>query len=56
MVQIAFVLVAGVPIFLFLRKVRALRLTRGYALILTVLIVVGLWILVQVTVGLGRIF
>ena len=54
MVQIAFLLVAGVPVFLFLRKWRALRLSNAYALVLTVPVVVVLWIVVNLTVNLGR--
>jgi len=55
MVQfLLFLAIGGLPIFLFLRKWRTLRLSRGYALILTVPIVVGLWVIAQVMVGLGR--
>jgi hypothetical protein len=55
MVQLGLVsLVAGVPIFLFLRQIRALRLTRGYAVVLTLPIVVGLWLVLEIIVGLGR--
>jgi hypothetical protein len=49
-----FSLVAGVPIFLFLRRIRALRLTRGYAVVLTVPIVIALWLILGMVVGLGR--
>jgi hypothetical protein len=49
-----FFLVGGVPIFFFLRRVRALRLSRGYALVLTGAIVVGLWLLIVLIVDLGR--
>ena len=49
-----FCLVAGVPIYFFLRRVRALHLTRGYAVVLTVPIVVVLWLVLEMIVGLGR--
>jgi hypothetical protein len=49
-----FSLVAGVPIFLFLRRIRALRLTRGYSVVLTVPIVIALWLILGMIVGLGR--
>jgi hypothetical protein len=51
---LSFLVVGGLPIFLFLRKWRALRLSRGYALVLTVPIVIGLWFVAQIMVGLGR--
>jgi len=55
MVQLGlFSLVAGVPIYLFLRRIRALRLTRGYAVVLTLPIVVSLWLVLEMIVGLGR--
>lgn len=55
MVQLGvFSLVAGVPIFLFLRRIRALGLSRGYALVLTLPVVFGLWLILQMVVGLGR--
>jgi hypothetical protein len=55
MVQfLLFLAIGGLPIFLFLRKWRTLRLTRGYALFLTIVIVVGLWVAAQMMVGLGR--
>lgn len=49
-----FLVVAGVPIFFFLRRVRALRLSRGYALVLTVPIVIVLWVMVHMLVDAGR--
>ena len=49
-----FLAIGGLPIFLFLRKWRTLRLSRGYALVLTVPIIVGLWVITQMMVGLGR--
>ena len=55
MVQLGlFCLVAGVPIFLFLRRIHALRLTRGYAVVLTVPVVIALWLVLEMIVGLGR--
>jgi hypothetical protein len=51
---ILFLVVAGIPIFFFLRRVRALRLSRGYALVLTVPITIGLWIVIDAIVNLGR--
>jgi hypothetical protein len=55
MVQLGlFSLVAGVPIFLFLRRIRALRLSRVYAVVLTLPIVIGLWLILEMIVGLGR--
>jgi hypothetical protein len=43
-----------VPIFLFLRRLRGLRLTRAYALVLTVPIVLALWMVIDLIVALGR--
>jgi len=55
MVQLGlFSLIAGVPIFFFLRRIRALQLTRGYATVLTLPIVIGLWLILEMIVGLGR--
>jgi hypothetical protein len=55
MLQLAlFFVIAGVPIFLFLRRVRALKLTRGYSLVLTIPIVLGLWIVINLIVDIGR--
>lgn len=55
MVQLGlFCLVAGVPIYFFLRRIRALRLTRGYAVVLTVPIAIALYLLLEMIVGLGR--
>ena len=54
MLFLMFLAVGGFPIFLFLRKWRALRLSRGYALVLTVPIVIGLWMIAQMMVDLGR--
>jgi hypothetical protein len=51
---ILFLIVAGIPIFLFLRRVRALRLSRGYALVLTVPITIVLWLVIDAVVNLGR--
>ena len=49
-----FLLVAGIPIFLFLRRIRALKLTRGYALALTVPITFALWFVIYMIVDIGR--
>lgn len=49
-----FLVVGGLPIFLFLRRWRTLRLSSGYALVLTVPIVIGLWMITQFMVSLGR--
>lgn len=49
-----FLVVGGLPIFLFLRRWRTLRLSNGYAVVLTVPIVVVLWMIAQFMVGLGR--
>jgi hypothetical protein len=51
---ILFLVVAGIPIFFFLRRVRALKLSRGYAVVLTVPIAVALWLVIDVIVNLGR--
>jgi len=51
---ILFLVVAGIPIFLFLRRIRALRLGRGYALVLTVPIALALWLVITFIVNLGR--
>jgi hypothetical protein len=56
MVQLGlFSLVAGVPTFFFLRRIRALRPTRSYALVLTVPVVLALWLVLNFMVNLGRI-
>ena len=49
-----FLVIAGIPIFLFLRRIRALKLSAGYALVLTVPIAIGLWIVIQIIVDMGR--
>ncbi len=50
-----FFVVAGVPVFLFLRsKRRLLKIGPIYALVLTLPIVAVLWFAIQVAVGLGR--
>jgi hypothetical protein len=56
MVQLVlFLLVAGVPVYLFLRRWRrVLKIGRVYTAILTVPIVVVLWLLLQWVVELGR--
>jgi len=51
---ILFLAVAGMPIFFLLRRVRALRLSRGYALVLTMPIAIALWLLIEVIVSMGR--
>ena len=52
---ILFLVVAGIPICLFLRRIRALRLDWGYALVLTVPIALALWLVITFIVNLGRI-
>jgi hypothetical protein len=55
MLQTILILVAaGIPIYFFLRRVRALRLSRGYALVLTVPIAIALWLVIDAIVNLGR--
>jgi len=49
-----FLVIGGLPIFMFLRKWRTLQLSKGYALVLTVPIVIGLWLVAHMMVGLGR--
>jgi hypothetical protein len=49
-----FLFVAGVPVFLFLRGIRALRLGWGYAAVLTVPIVLALWFAINLMVDIGR--
>jgi uncharacterized membrane protein YhaH (DUF805 family) len=51
---LVFLVVGGLPIFLYLRRWRTLRLSSGYALVLTVPIVIALWMIAQVMVSLGR--
>jgi hypothetical protein len=50
-----FLVLAGIPIFLFLRRIRALRLTWGYALVLTAPVAIALWFLISLIVDIGRI-
>ena len=52
---ILFLMVAGITIFLFLRRIRALKLGPGYALVLTVPIALALWLVINFMVNLGRI-
>ena len=52
---VLFLVVAGIPIFLFLRRIRALKLGRGYALVLTMPIALALWLVITFIVDLGRI-
>jgi len=49
-----FLVLAGVPIFLFLRRIRALKLGRGYALVLTVPLTIALWLVINAIVDMGR--
>lgn len=49
-----FLLIAGIPIFLFLRRIRALRLSSGYALVLTVPMTLALWLVINFIIDLGR--
>ena len=53
--SLLFLIIAGIPIFLFLRGIRALRLGWGYALVLTVPITIALWLAINLIVDLGRI-
>ncbi len=55
MVQLGlFCLVAGAPVYFFLRRIRALHLTRGYSVVLTVPLVIALWLVLGMIVDLGR--
>jgi hypothetical protein len=49
-----FLVIAGIPIFLFLRRIRALQLGWGYSLVLTVPITVALWLVIHLIVDIGR--
>ena len=49
-----FLVIAGLPIFLFVRRIRALQLGWGYALVLTVPITVALWVVIYAIVDMGR--
>lgn len=51
---ILFLVLAGVPICLFLRRIRALSLSWGYALVLTVPITMALWIAIDTMVNISR--
>jgi hypothetical protein len=53
--SLLFLIIAGIPIFLFLRRIRALKLGRGYALVLTVPITIALWFVIYIIVDIGRI-
>jgi hypothetical protein len=52
--SILFLALASVPIFLFLRRIRALKLSRGYALVLTVPTTIALWFMIHMIVDMGR--
>ena len=52
--SLLFLIIAGIPIFLFLRGIRALKLGWGYAVVLTVPITIGLWFVIHVIVEMGR--
>lgn len=47
-------LIAGIPILLFLRRIRALRLSWGYALVLTGPIALAFWLVITFIIDLGR--
>jgi hypothetical protein len=47
-------LIAGIPILLFLRRIRGLRLSWGYALVLTVPIALAFWLVITFIIDLGR--
>jgi hypothetical protein len=49
-----FLIIAGIPIFLFLRSIRALKLGWGYALVLTVPIAIALWFTIHAIVDMSR--
>ena len=49
-----FLVIAGIPSFLFLRRIRALRLSSGYAAVLAVPIAIVLWLIMNLFVDLGR--
>lgn len=49
-----FLVLAGVPIFLFLRRIRALKLGWGYAPVLTVTITIAVWLAIDMIVDMGR--
>ncbi len=53
--SVLFFVIAGVPILLFLRRIRALRLSWGYAAVLTVPIVLALWLAINMIVNMGRV-
>jgi asparagine N-glycosylation enzyme membrane subunit Stt3 len=56
MLQFAlFLVIAGIPVLLFLRRIRALKLSWGYAVVLTVPITLALWFLILIIVDLGRV-
>jgi hypothetical protein len=56
MLQFAlFLVIAGIPIFLFLRGIRALKLSRGYAMVITVPVTLALWLVIYLIVDIGRI-
>jgi hypothetical protein len=52
--SLLFLVVAGIPIFLFLRRIRALKLGWRYALVLTVPIAITLWLAISLIVDIGR--
>jgi hypothetical protein len=55
MLQIAlFFVIAGIPILLFLHRIRALKLSWGYSVVLAVPITLALWITLNGIVDLGR--
>jgi len=55
MLQFAlFLVIAGIPILLFLQRIRALKLSWGYAAVLTVPITLALWFVINFIVDLGR--
>jgi hypothetical protein len=53
--SVLFLIIAGIPIFLFLRRIRALKLGWGYALVLTMPITIALWFVIYIIVDIGRI-
>jgi hypothetical protein len=52
---VLFLVIAGIPICLFLHRIRALKLSWGYAVVLTAPITFALWLLIGFIVDMGRI-
>jgi hypothetical protein len=52
---VLFLVIAGIPIFLFLRRIRALKLSWGYAVVLSAPLALALWLVISFIVSLGRV-